>query len=173
MKSASSVIKTAHDYCDSSCIHIRSVLHTSAFFCFVCLSKEKLAICGGFNIVCNKCTKKNELNTLNLRFNYLVQCWINCFITNKMHCKDIELYAKNVCFKHRYTPEILRPAPSWSRHGAELGGLRVVPVIKISERGSSVAHDTCMYRDLSLKTLRLFCVYLCMCGMQKPEDLQI
>ena len=32
---------------------------------------------------------------------------------------------------HRYTPEIPEPAPSWSRHGARFGGLRVFPVTKI------------------------------------------
>ena len=34
--------------------------------------------------------------------------------------------------EHRYTPEIQEPAPSLFRHGAQIGGLRVFPVIKIT-----------------------------------------
>ena len=33
---------------------------------------------------------------------------------------------------HRYTPEIPKPAPSLLRHGAEIWGLWVFPVIKIT-----------------------------------------
>ena len=33
---------------------------------------------------------------------------------------------------HRYTREIPEPAPSLYRHGAQIGGLRVFPVIKIT-----------------------------------------
>ena len=33
---------------------------------------------------------------------------------------------------HRHTREIPEPAPSWFMHGAQIGGLRVFPIIKIT-----------------------------------------
>ena len=46
--------------------------------------------------------------------------------------KSLSHSQENMQKYHRYTPEIPEPAPSLSRHGAQFGGLRVFPVIKIT-----------------------------------------
>ena len=37
-----------------------------------------------------------------------------------------------MCVGHRYTPEIPEPAQSLFWHGAQIGGLQVFPIIKIT-----------------------------------------
>ena len=49
-------------------------------------------------------------------------------------------------YKHRYRPEIPEPVPSLFRHGAQIGGIRGFPTIKIT-----VIHQVGMYCGLSVK----------------------
>ena len=41
-------------------------------------------------------------------------------------------YVQKVYITHRYTREIPEPTPFLSQHGAQIGGLRVFSVIKIT-----------------------------------------
>ena len=85
---------------------------------------------------------------------------------------------------HRYTPEIPEPAPSLSRHGAQIGELQVFSCYQ-NNRGSSGAYALHLlwaecedktyvkrrmaWEDVDALVLHFFYV----CGWQKPEDTQI
>ena len=69
------------------------------------------------------------------------------------------------------------PAPFWSLHGAQIRGILVFPVIKITG-GSSGVYVTCIYCSLNVKITsikctrswrHLLCVCFSVCGRQKPE----
>ena len=56
---------------------------------------------------------------------------------------------------YRYSPKIPEPAPSWSRHGAEFGGLWLFPIIKIIvvHQACNTAYVTCMYCDMYVRQI--------------------
>ena len=81
--------------------------------------------------------------------------------------------------------EIPEPVPFLSWHGAQIGVLWVFPTIKIAVV-CQVHYVTCIYCILSVEintqkmlygALRswthLFCVYLCVCGLQNPQTLNL
>ena len=53
----------------------------------------------------------------------------------------------NFNFSHRYTPEIPESAPSWSRHGAQIGGLWVFLIIKIIVVNEAVMLPVCTWSE--------------------------
>ena len=72
-----------------------------------------------------------------------------------MTCSEIKKFLNSgvvsttlggVVGNHRYRLEIPEPAPSLSKHGVSVGGIGVLPAIKIT-----VIHQVCMYCGLSLK----------------------
>ena len=84
---------------------------------------------------------------------------------------------ENCCSLHRYSRETPKPAPFLSRHGAQIGGIRVFPRVIFT-----VVRQVRMYCSLTMKinplktsherrrswtAFRLLC--FCMCGRQKPK----
>ena len=67
----------------------------------------------------------------------------------KMHNQQVWYDKFLICklwYKHRYRPEIPEPVPSLFRHGAQIGGIRGFPTIKIT-----MIHQVGMYCGLSVK----------------------
>ena len=99
----------------------------------------------------------------------------------KIHSSTASLCQHNI---HRYTREIPEPAPFLSRHGAQIGGCQVLPVIKIT-----VVCQICMSPTstavcgVKISTRKmphgargswthLICICFCAYGQQNPEDPQ-
>ena len=86
--------------------------------------------------------------------------------------------------KHRYTREIPEPAPFLSRHGAQIGGVRVFSVIKIIVvRQVHISPASTAVCGLKINMCKmphgarrlwthLFCICFCVCDWQKPKDPQ-
>ena len=81
----------------------------------------------------------------------------------------------NFSGNHRYRPEVPEPVPSLSQHGAQIGGIQVFSVIKIT-----VIRQVHMYCGLSVKINKhemlhgtrrswthFVCICFCVCGWQK------
>ena len=77
-----------------------------------------------------------------------------------------------------YTREILESAPFLSRHGAQIGGIRVFPSIKINVicqvRMSYGLSVKISMREISWTHFVCMCFSMCfpVCGRQKPENPQ-
>ena len=59
--------------------------------------------------------------------------WQNeCLMNDAQVCIVLCVVSLMIIAVHRYTLEIPEPVPSWFWHGAQIGGLQIFPVIKIS-----------------------------------------
>ena len=89
--------------------------------------------------------------------------------------------SRKLGLKHRYTPEIPEPVPSWSWRGAQIWGLGIFPIIKIivvrhvcllpACTAVWVHRQTCVKRCVAPEDREsiCFCFCSCVCGCRNPK----